>query len=107
VRRSTKVIVGNVAILGLFATVGVMAACGNSNQQSAATVKCEVPDNCINLRNAKIIQEPDGFRNVSFGCWDTSGVYVTSRGVYQVGGENAPALPSTVVIVVDDPHCKS
>jgi hypothetical protein len=89
----------------LLVTTLVLVGCGNSNQQSATEVKCEVPGNCIDLRNAKILQEPDGFRNIAFGCWDSTGVYVTSRGAYQNGNKDATPLPSDVSIVLSDPHC--
>lgn len=51
--------------------------------------------------HAAVIQEPQGFRNVSFSCFGTDGVFVTSRGVATTPGD----LPSSVFVVPNDPHC--
>lgn len=63
------------------------------------------PENIINGTNTQVIQMPDGFRNVAFTCYGTSGVYVTSRGAYQHGGDGAVPLASSLFVVPNDPHC--
>jgi hypothetical protein len=49
--------------------------------------------------NPHVIQEPYGFRNVSFSCFGPNGVYVTSRSI-------GYALPSGITVVPNDPQCK-
>ena len=48
----------------------------------------------------EVIQEPDGFRNVSFVCHGTTGVYVTSRGV------SSDVITSGIAVLANDPACK-
>ncbi len=50
--------------------------------------------------HSAVIQEPDGFRNVSFSCNGTTGVYVTSRGV------SSDVITSGIAVLANDPACK-
>jgi uncharacterized secreted protein with C-terminal beta-propeller domain len=88
------------ALAGTLLVAG-LAGCSNSNQQS-------LPDPVTNhyLTRQVVFTEPDGFRNVSFGCNGTVGVYVTSRGAYKNSGADVASLPSAVAVVADDPNCK-
>lgn len=86
-----------------------LSACGTggSAKKDAPDVDCNAkPSPCIDLAHATILREPNGFRNIAFGCFGTTGVYVTSRGIYEVGAQNAVPLPSTVTVLANDPACK-
>ena len=50
--------------------------------------------------HGRFIQEPVGYRNVSFSCNGTVGVYVTSRSVDGTGHDSA------IAVLADDPNCK-
>ncbi len=63
------------------------------------------PSNIVNGTNTQVIRMPDGFRNIAVTCYGTNGVYVTSRGVYEAGGQNATPLASSVFVLANDPHC--
>jgi len=80
----------------------VLSGCGNSSQKDAPE---PTPANIVNGTNTQVIQMPDGFRNIAFTCYGPNGVYVTSRGVYQAGGEHATPLASSVFVLANDPHC--
>lgn len=54
---------------------------------------------------SRVIQMPDGFRNVAWSCNGKVGIYVTSRGVYKVGSADYTALPSSIAVVNPDPNC--
>jgi hypothetical protein len=86
----------------LLLAVGLLVGgCTSSSHKNAAT-----PDPAGNLilTNPHVITEPAGFRNVSFGCWGTKGVYVTSRGQWESSDGSSPAS-SDVQIVLNDPDC--
>jgi hypothetical protein len=87
----------------ILAMAGVLAlaGCSNANQQS-------LPEPVTNhvLARQVVFTEPDGFRNVAFGCNGTVGVYVTSRGAYKTSGTDIASLPSSVAVLADDPNCK-
>lgn len=51
--------------------------------------------------HTRVIQMPNGFRNIAATCEGTTGIYVTSRGV----DETAPQA-SGVDVVPNDPACK-
>jgi hypothetical protein len=96
------------ATLGLAAALA-LGGCnlGGDAKADAPDVDCNAkPSPCLNLNHATVLRQPEGFRNISFGCWDTTGIYVTSRGIYEVGGQNSVPLPSAVSVVPNDPHCK-
>lgn len=50
--------------------------------------------------NTRVIQMPNGFRNVAATCEGATGIYVTSRGVAE-----ADPQPSGVFVVPNDPAC--
>jgi len=58
------------------------------------------PANINSGTHQKIIQEPDGFRNVAFSCNGTTGIYVTSRGV------SSDIITSGISTVANDTACK-
>jgi hypothetical protein len=74
-----------------------------------SATKADAPDpepgSIINGTNAHVIKEPNGFRNVAFSCWDSTGIYVTSRGPFGTGNSEATSLPSSVFVLANDPHC--
>lgn len=84
------------------ALIIAVASCGSTGQKSAEEL---TEENVQPGTNTKAIQMPEGFRNVAFTCHGTVGVYVTSRGVYKVGSADAPALPSGIAVLADDPNC--
>lgn len=90
--------------LGAAAATLILAVvgCSATGQKSAPEL---TEDNLTNGTNTKAIQMPEGFRNVAFTCHGTVGIYVTSRGVYKVGSADAPALPSGIAVLADDPNC--
>lgn len=97
--------------LGAVAALAVLtlSACsiGGSAKKDAPDVDCNAkPSPCINLTHATILREPNGFRNIAFGCMGTTGVYVTSRGLFEVGSDTAIPLPSSVTVLANDPACK-
>lgn len=102
--KKTGVLAAELVALGLFLaglTIAV-AGCTSSSHTNADTPD---PAGNLTLTNARIITEPGGFRNVSFGCWGTKGVYVTSRGQFDSSNGTAPAS-SAVQVVLNDPDCK-
>jgi hypothetical protein len=82
----------------LFSTGILLAACSGSH--------ADAPDPGNNVggalpgTHAHVIQEPDGFRNVSFSCYGQNGIYVTSHGI------TSTVVPSSVFVLVNDPNCK-
>lgn len=71
-----------------------LTGCGNTHSDAPDPVD----KNIVNGTNQHVIQEPDGYRNVSFSCFGKNGIYVTSR-------SNVDSLPSSVFVVVNDPQC--
>lgn len=96
-----KKIAGVAAVLGLAALL--LAGCPGEAQESAPEVD---PANMIDGSNTTIIRMPEGFRNVSFTCNGTVGIYVTSRGFWQNGNQDAIPLPSGVAVLANDPNCR-
>jgi hypothetical protein len=86
-------------VIVIASAVALLAACGSSHQ-SAPDPGNDVGGATPGTRG-HVIQEPDGFRNVSFSCYGLDGVYVTSRGV-----TTGTALPSSVFVVPNDEHCR-
>lgn len=75
-----------------FVVVAVLAACGGTHSSAPD------PKGTYGTR-AHVIQEPDGFRNVTFSCYGPDGVYVTSA-------KADDTLPSGVAVVANDPNCR-
>lgn len=64
------------------------------------------PENIINGTRTQVIQMPEGFRNIAFTCYGTTGLYVTSRGwIKGSTDKNLTPLPSDVAAVPSDPKC--
>jgi hypothetical protein len=81
-------------ILATAAALLLLAGCGtHSDAPDPAT------GNVVDGRNAHVVREPDGFRNVSFSCFGPDGIYVTSDSTNK-------NLPSGVAVVPNDPNCK-
>lgn len=74
-----------------------------------AATKADAPDptpgNIVNGTNTHVIKMPDGFRNVAFTCFDSTGIYVTSRGPFGTGNSDATSLPSSIFVLPNDQHC--
>jgi hypothetical protein len=87
-------------LLGLI-LVGFSATAGSCETHSDAP--SPTGNNVRPGTNARVIQEPDGFRNVSFSCMGTTGVYVTSDGY---GGTSATHYASGIAVLANDPACK-
>jgi len=87
---------GMVPFVGL--AVGVILALGLAGCGGPTHANAPEPtaSQVIDGKNNTVIREPDGFRNVSFLCFGTIGVYVTSRG----DGSN-----SSIAVLNNDPHC--
>lgn len=83
-------------------TCGLMLTACSSMKEDAPE---PTPDNIVNGTHTQVIRMPDGFRNIAFTCYGTSGVYVTSRGVFQNGNKDATPLASGLAVVSNDPHC--
>lgn len=82
--------------------LAVLAGCGSSERGQNVPKKDQ-----RDTGPALIINEPQGFRNVSFKCFGPNGVYVTSRGDWASSGNQGPELPSAVYVVANDPNCKA
>ncbi len=50
--------------------------------------------------HTRVIQMPNGFRNIAATCEGTTGIYVTSRGVAETDPQ-----PSSVALLPNDPAC--
>lgn len=87
------------AICAAIASIGFVAGCGAERDQNVEK-KSE-----RDTAPALIINEPQGFRNVSFKCFGPNGVYVTSRGDSLSSGSQGSELPSSVYVVKDDANC--
>lgn len=91
---------GTTVAVILAATV-TLAGCADTHQ--------DAPDptspNTHPGRNEEVIQEPEGFRNVSFACHGTTGVYVTSRGV--TTDVITSGITSGIAVLANDPACTS
>jgi hypothetical protein len=83
-----------VAVIALAMAVG-LAGCNWSSHTSSGDPNQGGPGS-----HGRFIQEPVGYRNVSFSCNGTVGVYVTSRSVDGTGHDSA------IAVLADDPNCK-
>jgi hypothetical protein len=90
-KAQIALVVGGAAVIIVTTTI---SACGSTHNNAPDPV----PSNIINGTNQQVIQEPDGYRNVSFSCFGSNGVYVTSR-------SNVDSLPSSLFVLANDPHC--
>lgn len=65
------------------------------------------PDNIVNGTHTQVIKMPDGFRNVVFTCYGTTGIYVTSRGWIEGSTTDVTSLPSSIAVQPNDVKCKA
>lgn len=93
----------------LLITAGALVVLLLTTAGSCDGTKADAPDptpgNIVNGTNTHVIKMPDGFRNVAFTCFDSTGIYVTSRGPFGSGNSDATTLPSSVFVLPNDPHC--
>lgn len=89
-------------IAAAVATVLVLTACSGETKTDAPE---PTPENIVNGTNTQVIRMPDGFRNVAFTCYGTTGIYVTSRGWLQSQSTDVVSLPSSITVLDKDPHC--
>lgn len=94
--------VGGAAVLAVVGVGGFTAACSTPTKTDAPE---PAPKNIVDGTNTHVIRMPDGFRNIAFTCYGTTGIYVTSRGIWQSGNADATTLPSSISTEVNDPNC--
>lgn len=93
--RFTLVALG---IAGVLALTGCTSAAKKDAPEPA-------PSNIVNGTATHVIKMPDGFRNVAFTCYGTTGIYVTSRGIFESGNADLTTLPSSIAVLANDPGC--
>ena len=89
------------ARLVVIAAVGLSTGCGATKGDAPETT----PDNIVNGTHTQVIRMPDGFRNVAFTCYGTTGIYVTSRGWVEGSAADVVSLPSALSVQPGDPKC--
>jgi hypothetical protein len=89
-------IVNGAAVVAIAASFVLLVGCSAAHTDAPDPA----PANINAGTHQKIIQEPDGFRNVAFSCNGTTGIYVTSRGV------SSDIITSGISTVANDPACK-
>ena len=89
----TYVISFTITMAGVLA---LAAACSSAHQDAPDPTAANTHPGT----NERVIQEPDGFRNVVFSCNGTTGVYVTSRGV------SSDVITSGIAVEANDPACR-
>lgn len=90
-------IVNSTAVVAIAVTsFGLLVGCSAAHTDAPDPA----PANINAGTHQKVIQEPDGFRNVAFSCNGTTGIYVTSRGV------SSDVITSGISTVANDPACK-
>ncbi len=95
--RTTKI--RTLATAGAGILAAILLGAGSCDSHADAPDPCiRNPSNCAACSHAHVIHMPDGFRNVSFSCYDTTGIYVTSA----AASDNQP---SSIAVVLNDPHC--
>ncbi|WP_433067285.1 hypothetical protein [Dactylosporangium sp. CS-033363] len=102
-RRFAAGLLAGATAAAIAAVLGVLTACGTTPTKTDAPEPS--PSNILDGTNTQVIRLPDGFRNIAFTCYGSNGVYVTSRGVFEIGSENAIPLASGVFVVPGDVHC--
>jgi len=78
----------------------VLALGGCDTSHSDSPDPCGLDqDKCKDIINPRVMKNPEGFRNVIYGC-DAIGdmIYVTSRG--------QASATSDLVVIPNDPRCK-
>ena len=77
------------ALLGF----GAVAGCSTAHSDVSGPTITDIHPGT----HGRVIQEPDGFRNVSFSCNGTTGIYESST-----AGDH---LGSSVAVLANDPAC--
>jgi len=83
--------------VGVFAIGFGVASCGASTQDAPMPSNAKIQPGT----NTRVIQAPDGFRNIMVTCSGTTGVYVTSK-----GREDTNGVGSAIAVLANDPSCK-
>lgn len=89
-------------LIAAVACIFLVAGCGSDSKADAPE---PTPDNIVDGTHTQVIRMPDGFRNIAFTCYGTTGIYVTSRGWLQSQSTDVVSLPSDVAIQGNDPKC--
>jgi len=89
-------------LIAVVVSVFLVAGCGSESKKDAPE---PTPENIVNGTHTQVIRMPDGFRNIAFTCYGTTGIYVTSRGWLQSQSTDVVSLPSDVAIQSNDPKC--
>lgn len=84
-----------IGTLAALVVIGVGASAGSCDTHKDAPSPSG--SHIVNGTNAVVIQSADGFRNVYFSCYGTTGVYVTSDG--------ASNYASGIAVLASDPAC--
>ena len=84
------------AVVAVFALGFGLASCSATKQDAPEPTGDKIKPGT----NTRVIQMPDGFRNVAATCEGTTGIYVTSRGISET-----EAQPSSVALLANDPAC--
>lgn len=88
--------INKLAIVATVIAAGViLAGCGETHQDAPDPTSANTHPGS----REEVIQEPDGFRNVSFACHGTTGVYVTSR------GQSSDVITSGIAVLPNDTAC--
>jgi hypothetical protein len=88
---------GGAIVGGALLLTGCPATKGDAPEPTGGNVKPGT--------NTRVIQMPNGFRNIAATCDGTTGVYVTSRGWSEAGGGSGDSLPSGIAVLANDPRC--
>lgn len=89
--------------IGGFILVWVITSCSATKADAPEPA----PSDIVNGTHTQVIKMPDGFRNVAFTCYGTTGIYVTSRGwVEGSASKDITPLSSTIAIQGNDPKCR-
>ena len=89
-------------VVALVALVALLAGCSETKRDAPEPT----PDNIVNGTHTQVIRMPDGFRNVAFTCYGTTGIYITSRGWSQESSQNLASLPSSIAVQPSDVKCR-
>lgn len=89
-------------VAALVTLVALLAGCSETKTDAPEPT----PDNIVNGTHTQVIRMPDGFRNVAFTCYGTTGIYITSRGWMQESGQNVTSLPSSIAVQPNDVKCR-
>jgi hypothetical protein len=84
------------AVVAIFALGFGLASCSATKQDAPEPTG----DNVKPGTHTRVIQMPNGFRNIAATCEGTTGIYVTSRGIAETDPQ-----PSSVALLANDPAC--